>query len=101
MQPDDDSPSQRIRLTGRLICADADQAGIVRAHLPEHIRLTRAEPGCLSFDVTPTADPLVWQVAELFTDRAAFDAHQTRTRASDWWRATAAIPREFQISTGQ
>ncbi len=47
-----------VTLTGELRCADDDQADRVRAHLDEHLALTRAEPGCLSFDVTrprPTA----------------------------------------------
>lgn len=86
-----------IRLTGQLICADAPQAGIVTAHLPDHIRLSRAETGCLHFDITPTDDPLVWQVDESFTDQAAFDLHQQRTRASEWWTATTAIRREFRV----
>ena len=86
-----------VRLTGRLICATAEQAARVAAHLPDHIRLTRAEPGCLSFEVLPTADPLVWSVAEHFTDRAAFDAHQSRAGASLWARATAGIRRDFRI----
>ena len=87
-----------IRLTGRLICATEDEAATVRRHLPEHIRLTRAEPGCLSFEVRPTDQPGVWQVDETFADAAAFAAHQTRTRASAWWQATAAIRREFSVT---
>lgn len=86
-----------IRLTGQLICADAHEAAIVTTHLPDHIRLSRAEAGCLHFDITPTDDPLVWQVDETFTDQAAFDLHQQRTRASAWWTATAAIRREFRV----
>jgi quinol monooxygenase YgiN len=35
-------------------------------------------------------------VDETFLDRAAFEAHQARTRASAWYAATAAIPREFR-----
>lgn len=89
-----------VTLTGRLICADAAQAAVVRAHLPEHLRLTRAEPGCLTFEVAATDDPLVWQVDERFTGRAAFEAHQARTRASAWGRATAGIRREFTVSEG-
>ena len=86
-----------VHLTGELICASDDQAAIVRRYLPEHIRLSRAEPGCLSFEVTPTADPMIWQVEESFTDRAAFDAHQTRTKASEWAQRSAAIRREFRL----
>lgn len=86
-----------IHLSGQLICTDDQQAAKVRAHLPDHIRLTRAEPGCLTFEVVQTADPLIWQVEESFADQAAFDAHQARTRASDWYRTTAQIARAFQI----
>ena len=88
-----------IVLTGQLICTDEQQVEVVRTHLPEHIRLSRAEPGCLSFTVMQTADPLIWQVDETFTDQAAFDAHQTRTKASAWFRASGHIQRRFSISS--
>lgn len=91
---DDD---RTVRLTGRLICATPDEAGIVRAFLPEHIRLSRAEPGCLSFEVNQTDDPMVWQVEERFTDMAAFEAHQARGKASEWGRISAGIRREFRV----
>lgn len=86
-----------VTLTGRLICTTAAEAARLRAHLPEHIRLTRAERGCLRFDVVGTDDPLVWQVDETFADRAAFDAHQARTKQSRWAQETAGIRRDFQI----
>lgn len=87
-----------VRLSGRLICGSAGDVEMVRAHLPEHTHLTLAEPGCLSFSVVPSDDPMVWLVDECFRDRAAFVAHQQRTRASAWWAATAAIPRQYQIT---
>lgn len=90
----------RITLTGTLTCATAADVAIVTQYLPEHIRRSRAEPGCLSFNVVQTTDPAVWQVDEAFTDRAAFEAHQTRTRASAWFRATGHIPRAFTVSEG-
>lgn len=68
-------------------------------HLPEHIRLTRAEPGCLSFEVSPTINPLVWQVDEQFQDDASFLAHQQRVAASEWGRATASIERRYEITS--
>jgi quinol monooxygenase YgiN len=86
-----------IRVTGTLTCANAAEVDIVRRHLPTHITLSRAEPGCLTFNVDPTEDPLVWRLDESFTDRAAFDAHQVRTRASDWFRATAHLARDFHV----
>jgi quinol monooxygenase YgiN len=89
----------RVRLSGSLICAAQAQSEIVRHHLAEHIELTRSEPGCLSFEVTETDNPLVWQVEELFVDQAAFDAHQARTKASQWADKTAAIRRSYQITT--
>lgn len=85
-----------IRLTGRMTCAD-HEIDIARAALPEHIRLSRAEPGCLSFDVTETA-PGTFTVTESFAGRAAFDAHQNRTRASGWWHVTGHMPRTFTMS---
>lgn len=87
-----------VSLTGTLTCGPED-AQIVREALPEHIRLSRAEPGCLRFDVTETA-PGVFSVSEEFVDRSAFEAHQTRTRASAWWAATGHIPRDFQVTEG-
>ena len=87
-----------ITLSGQMTCANATEADIVREHLAEHVRLTRAEPGCLSFTVRPTADPLVWQVEEAFTDRAAFEAHQARTRASAWHKATAHVKRDYRTT---
>lgn len=87
-----------ITLSGTLTCADAAEAALVRAHLPEHIRLTRAEPGCLSFAVIATDDPLVWRVEETFQDRAAFAAHQARSRASAWHGATADIRRDYRLA---
>ena len=85
-----------IRLTGTLTCLTPEDIALVEAHLPDHLRLTRAEPGCLSFDVTPRPDaPQIYEVTELFRDAAAFEAHQARTRASDWFRATEHLPRDF------
>lgn len=87
-----------IKLTGRLVCKSAEEADLVRQYLPEHKQLTRKETGCVSFEVTETADPLVWTVEELFTNQTTFDAHQKRTWASVWGRETSAIAREYEIS---
>lgn len=86
-----------VRLTGLLVCADDDQAAIVARELPAHIALTRAEPGCLSFEVAATDDPLVWRVDEAFADPTAFAAHQERVRDSRWGAATAGIQRRYRV----
>jgi quinol monooxygenase YgiN len=88
-----------IRLSGKLICASQEEAALVATHLPEHIRMTRLESGCLSFDVEQTDDSMVWRVEELFSDRPAFEAHQDRVKRSARGAATKAIRREYQIST--
>ena len=73
---------------------------MVRRHLSQHMELTRAEPGCLRFDVESSSDPLVWTVFEEFVDRAAFDVHQARVRSSEWGRETAGIERDYASEGG-
>ena len=87
-----------IRLTGTLTATTPDDLKIIETYLPGHIRLSRAEPGCMSFDVTQSADPLVWQLDESYVDTAAFQAHQTRNRASLWWQMSQSLVRNFQTS---
>lgn len=87
----------QIRLAGHIEVPEARRAAI-RAALVDHIRLTRAEPGCLSFDVTEDpASPGRFAVAELFASRAAFEAHQARVAASVWGRITAGIARRYAV----
>lgn len=86
-----------VRLTGRLICASDVQAELVGRHLPLHVELTRAEPGCITFDVATTDDPLVWAVDELFRDDIAFAEHQDRVASSEWGRVTSEIERRYAV----
>ena len=86
-----------IRLRGHLVCVTAEEAAAVQQHVAEHTRLSRAEPGCLSFEVTPTEDPMVWEVMETFRTQDDFNAHQARTRASEWFDATRFILRNFRV----
>jgi quinol monooxygenase YgiN len=75
-----------------------DRLAAVTEALPVHIALTRAEPGCLSFDVTPSPDdPGRFLVSEVFSDQAAFDAHQFRIKSSAWAQVTAGLPRHYAI----
>ncbi|MBP7003349.1 putative quinol monooxygenase [Amaricoccus sp.] len=86
-----------VRLTGSL-AIPAGRRDAVLPLLAEHVRLTRAEPGCLAFEVAETPPGSgVLTVAEAFRDRAAFDAHQRRTRASAWGAATRDLPREYVV----
>jgi len=89
--------SREVRLTGRLICASPSEAEIVERHLPRHVELTRAEPGCLHFEVLPTAGGLVWNVHERFADEVAFGAHRRRVAGSEWGQVTAGIERSYTV----
>ena len=86
-----------IHVTGTLTCSTVEQADLVRQHLSEHIRLSRAETGCLRFHVDPTDDLLVWRLDEAFVDRQAFEAHQTRTRSSVWFKVSLGLGRDFRV----
>ena len=87
-----------LHLTGTMTCPP-ERLAAVRAALPAHITLTRAEPGCLSFDVTEDPDqPGLFHVDERFTDGKAFDAHQARGAASAWAAVTKGLPRAYEIT---
>lgn len=86
-----------MQLTGQLICRTAEERRVILTHLPDHIRRTVREPGCLYFHVGQTPDPMVWTVSEGFASQQAFDFHQTRTAQSKWMAATRRIRREYQL----
>ena len=86
-----------MRLRGQMVCMTEAEAEAVRTHRPEHQRLTRAEPGCLTFEITDTEDPMIFEVMEAFRDAASFAAHQARTRDSEWFAATRGILRDFRM----
>ncbi|MFZ9948916.1 MAG: putative quinol monooxygenase [Gemmobacter sp.] len=86
-----------IRVTGTLHCPDAAARDALDAHLAEHVRLSRAEPGCLHFEIVPTSDPLVLAVDEGYRDADAFAAHKARAAASAWAAATGAVRRALEV----
>tara|TARA_R110002124_G_scaffold52394_3_gene150858 strand:+ start:1261 stop:1542 length:282 start_codon:yes stop_codon:yes gene_type:complete len=89
----------KVKLIGYLDIPHERRNSIFVA-LSEHITLTRAEDGCITFEVTES-DTIVGRlnVNELFTDQAAFDFHQSRTKNSAWAKTTDGIPRHYTIST--
>lgn len=86
-----------VRLSGYLNCKNLTEAALVVEYLPEHIALTRAEAGCISFEVQPADSPLVWTVEERFADSDGFRAHQARAAASVWGSRTSAIERHYTV----
>lgn len=90
----------RVYLDG-FLNVPADRLDAVRAALPQHIALTRSEKGCVSFEVTEDVNrPGRFNVSEIFEDQVAFDAHQSRTKGSDWFAVTEGIPREYSVTIG-
>jgi quinol monooxygenase YgiN len=88
-----------VILTGFLICRTLEEADRVAVMLAEHARLTRAEPGCLVFEVLRSmSDPVRFAVREVFASHADFEAHQVRARASPWGRSTRGIPRDYVLT---
>ena len=83
-----------FHLRGTITVPD-DSLPEVRTALEEHVRLTRAEPGCLAFDVTE-GEGGVFDVCESFADVSAFEAHQDRTQRSDWAAITKGMPRDYE-----
>jgi quinol monooxygenase YgiN len=87
-----------ITVSGFLIAKTLAEADRASELLAEHIRLSRAEPGCLTFDVVRSqSDPTRFALFEVFRDRPAFDAHRARTQASAWWEGTRTLERQFTI----
>jgi quinol monooxygenase YgiN len=86
-----------VTLTG-FLDVPADRRLALLPLLAEHVRLTRAEPGCLAFEVTETAPGSGrFAVTERFADRAAFQAHQRRAAASPWGEATRGFRRDYAV----
>lgn len=92
------STQKKINLIG-YIDVPLERIDAITAALPEHIRLTRLEAGCIRFDVTADSEHKGrFHVAEVFANRADFDAHQDRTQTSDWARITQGIARHYSLS---
>lgn len=90
----------QVSLTGLLVCADPVEMLTVLENLRDHVEESRAEPGCLQFDLWQTEDLLIFALAERFADPAAYRAHQSRTRESRWGKLTAGIERRDYVRHG-
>ncbi len=89
--------TSKVSLSGYIIVADTDLDAVKEA-LVEHIRLTRAEDGCLSFKVTQCKDNKNrFDVAEIFRTQQDFDLHQQRVQNSAWGRVSKNVERHYKI----
>ena len=94
----EDPLDKRVMLNGHLD-VPSGRLIAVREALPDHIKLTRAEKGCIFFEVVEDeTQPGRFLVSEIFENQEAFDAHQHRTRNSDWFNVTKGIPRDYSIT---
>lgn len=86
-----------LELTGYIRVPKSDLEAVLN-ELPNHISLTLAETGCLAFSVTQRAfEPLVFDVAERFTNRTSFEYHQARVKTSTWGHITKQVERYYQV----
>lgn len=87
----------KIILSGRIQVPQADLTA-VRQALPSHLRATRGEPGCLTFEVTESPpNSGTFCVYEEFVDRDAFDQHQARVKASHWGEVSRSGVRTYEV----
>lgn len=87
-----------VAVSGHLTCPDPAQMLLMLDLSPQHVALSRAEPGNLRFDLTQTEDPLRWRLDELFADDAAFAAHGARMAGSRWALESTGIARDLHRS---
>lgn len=88
----------KVTLSGH-IEVPTEHLDSVLAELPNHIALTQAEAGCMTFKVTQdSGNPQRFEVYEAFTDRAAFERHQTRVKASYWGEVTKNVERFYNVT---
>lgn len=87
-----------VTVNGTINATSPAIAEKLRAAIPEHVRLSREEPGNIHFNITATDDPMVWEVDEAFTDAAAFDAHKARMGKAAWADAAVGIERDLKIT---
>ncbi|TDO98047.1 putative quinol monooxygenase [Marinomonas balearica] len=90
---------KKVVLSGYILILEAELYEIEEA-LIEHVTLTKAEEGCLVFNVTKDpSNPLRYDVYEEFASQEAFDFHQTRVKSSTWGQVTTNVERHYSIQT--
>ncbi|REL35024.1 putative quinol monooxygenase [Thalassotalea euphylliae] len=75
------------------------ELSLVKEALERHIELTRAEPGCIVFNIEPAQQYANrFNVYEEFVDQAAFEQHQVRVKQPHWGKISQNVARHYQIS---
>ena len=72
---------------------------LVQSELPNHIKLTRNEKGCLKFLVTgDQTNRNRYNVYEEFKNQESFALHQERAGKSAWGKVAVNVERHYQIT---
>ncbi|ELX4135403.1 putative quinol monooxygenase [Vibrio sp. PNB22_8_1] len=88
----------KVTLKGFILVPESELE-LVKSELVNHKTLTLEESGCITFIVTENSEnPLRFDVYEEFTDKAAFERHQKRVKASNWGKVTVNVKRHYEIS---
>jgi len=86
-----------VWVSGIMKVSKADFENIKQA-LPNHIRLSREEPGCVVFKVwQDEAWPRKFHVLESFESPEAFQKHQERIMNSEWGLVSRNAVRDYDI----
>ena len=88
----------KVIVEGYIVASESDLINL-KEHLDEHIKLTRAENGCIVFNVEQrNGKELIFDVYEEFSDKEAYYFHQERLKASPWYKATRKVERHYDVS---
>lgn len=86
-----------VILQGYILVSEGDLE-IVEKELPNHVRTTLQEKGCLKFVVEKDSDVTNrFNVYEEFVDEEAFEFHQKRVSESTWGRITCNVKRYYEV----
>ena len=81
------------------ITANADKVGLVKAELLKLIEITRAEEGCLQYDLhQDNEDPAHFLFYENWASRELWQAHMNAQHLRDYMAATEGAVAKFTLS---
>jgi len=87
-----------VTLEGFIVVPYQDLA-LVEKELPNHIRLTRQEPGCIKFEISKDSQMMNrFHVYEEFKDQKSFELHQHRVQRSRWGHVSVNVVRHYQVN---
>lgn len=80
------------------ICANADKVDLVKAELLKLIPITRAEEGCIQYDLHQDNEkPSVFMFYETWESRELWQTHMQNTHLSAYMKATEGAIEKFTL----